>query len=76
MTVIPFDQSFARAMDGVAADMKRRTHIVVARSLDTGEVRSWQARPRGEALDYRDAQRIMLGDRWKVRAVRVRRRFR
>jgi hypothetical protein len=73
MTVIPLYADYTRAMEGVAKVARRNTHLIVATNKATGEVQSWHARPRAEARDYRDAMRIVLGDAWMVRAVRVRR---
>ncbi|GAA2608285.1 hypothetical protein GCM10010399_43910 [Dactylosporangium fulvum] len=73
MTVLTFPgRDYAADLRMLADQARRNTHIVVARHRQTGEARSWHARPRREAVEYRDNLRHVLGDQWVVKAVRRR----
>ncbi|GAA0720232.1 hypothetical protein Drose_06520 [Dactylosporangium roseum] len=71
MTVLTFPgRDYAADLRTLAVQARRNTHLVVAKHRATGEVRSWHARPRREAVEYRDNLRHVLGDQWTVKAVR------
>lgn len=75
MTVVQLDR-YTVAMAGAAAAARRNTHLIVARHRGTGETMSWHARPRREAVEYRDLRRVTLGAGWTVKVVAVRRWWR
>lgn len=72
MTVVSLG-SYAADMRTVAQAARRNTHLIVARHKVTGEVQSWHARPRAEAVAYRDGLRGVFSNEWAVKAVPVRR---
>jgi hypothetical protein len=76
MTTYHLAGSYATAMRTVAEQARRNTHLIVATNKGTGEVVSQHARPRREAVEYRDTWRTVLGSEWTVKVVPLRRWWR
>ncbi len=71
MTVVHLG-NYEADLQAAARAARRNTHLIVATHKRTGERQSWHARPRREAVEYRDQQRGTLSGEWTVKTVRVR----